>query len=133
MNKMIRNLIVLLLGVLFTGLPGFATTWNSDASVSGQLTYTLGGGSVSAPSTATIGLDVYAYARSDFPPYYSTAAQVTVYLDGNQFVLEEYQGSNGSKSGSQPIPRAGTVICYLEAWQSEPYAGGAGCGVTVSW
>jgi hypothetical protein len=129
MKKLIRNITALVLGLLFICLPAVATTWNDDVSVSGSLTYTLGGGSVNAPSSATIGWYVYAYAQSPA----NAAARVTVYLDGNQFVLEEYQGANGSNSGSQPIPRAGTVIRYLEAWQSQSDAGAAGCGVTVGW
>lgn len=135
MKKTIRNITVLVLGLLLTGLPAAATTWNSDASVSGPYTYTLGGGSVSAPSNATIGWYVYAYAQPPaFPPYTatSTAARATVYLNGN-LVIDQSMSSNGSNSGSQPIGQAGTVNCYLEAWQSQPNAGGAGCGVSVSW
>jgi hypothetical protein len=128
MKKTVRNITVLVLGLLLTGLPAVATTWNSDASVSGSSTYTLGGGSVSAPINATIAWYVYAYAQ----PGYSTASRVTVYLAGN-LVIDQSMSSNGSNSGNQPATQAGTVNCYLEAWQSAPGAGGAGCGVTVDW
>jgi hypothetical protein len=129
MKKLVRNIMVLVLGLLFAGSPVFATTWNVDISVYGSLTYLLGGGSVSAPSTATIGWYAYAYAT----PGTNAAARVTVYMDGNQLVLDESQYANGNKSSSQAVPRAGTVNCYLEAWQSDANVGNAGCGVTVGW
>lgn len=125
MKKMIQNIRVLVFGLLLTGLPAVATTWNSDVSLVGSETYMLGGGGVSAPSNATIGWYAYAYGSS-------AAARVTVYVNSS-LAIDQTVYANGSNSSTQPVGQAGTVNCYLEVWRASPGSGNAGCGVSVGW
>ena len=139
MKKPIRNITMLVLGLLLTTLPAGATTWNVDAHAGswggGWIDYTLGGGSVNAPSNATIGWYAYAYSPV------SAFARVTVYVNGNGPVIDQTVSASGSNYGSQPVPQAGTVNVYLETGASTyqdqngqtQYQGGTGCGVTVGW
>jgi hypothetical protein len=139
MKKPTRNITMLVLGLLLTALPAGATTWNVDAHAgwwgNGWTSYTLGGGSVNAPSNATIGWYAYAYS-----PVYAFA-RVIVYVNGSGPVIDQSVSANGSNSGNQPISQAGTVNVYLETGASTyedqngvtQYQGGTGCGVTVAW
>jgi hypothetical protein len=125
MKKILKNIMVLMLGLLLSGLPAAAGSWNSDVSLVGGSTYTLGGGGVNVPSNATIGWYAYAYGSD-------AAARVTVYVNGN-LAIDQTVYVNGSNSASQPAGQAGTVNCYLEAWRASSGSGNAGCGVSVGW
>jgi hypothetical protein len=125
MKKQIKNITLLILGLLLTGLPSVANPTNWDVTASGSTTYILGGGSVNAPTNATVGWYIWAYATSPA----NSGGRVYVLLNGNQ-VLDKQLYASGSDSGSVPVS-AGTVNCYLEAWQTGSAA--AGCGVTVAW
>lgn len=132
MKKLIRNITLLVVGLTLASLPATSATWNVDCHAGwwggGWIPYNTGGGSVSAPSGASVGWYAYAYSNS--------YAFARVIASGPGVSIDQTVSANGSNGGSQNTTSAGTVYVTLETGASEgPYGpeGGTGCGVTVAW
>ncbi len=121
MKKVIRNVVILAVGLLLTALPSNAGYFTDSISASGS--YALGGSGVNVPSNAVINWYGYAYGGGSPNPF----ARIMAYMAPGGMFLDEYVSANGTASGSSGVPGAGDLNFYLEA------AGSSGCGVTVTW
>jgi len=127
MKKLIRNITMLVLGLLLTGLPATATTWNADIHAGwlfgSWVPYASSGTGVSAPSGATVAWYAYTYGGSGSWASVSATAP-GVYIDETVY-------DNANDGGSQNMTSSGSVSVFLETVASG--SGSTGCGVTVAW